>query len=196
MILKREFYQQPTLDVAKSLLGKKLVRQQSKKKLIGLIVETEAYIGENDTACHASKGKTQRTEIMFGRAGHAYVYFIYGLHYMLNIVTETENNPAAVLIRAIQPLNHIDILRQHRNVSNERLLTNGPAKLCQAYNINKTLNGFDLCLGRELWIEAGDEHNDYQIETSPRIGIDYAEENDRNAHWRFTLKDNPFLSKP
>jgi len=195
MILKREFYQQPTLEVARSLLGKKLVRQHDQQKLMGLIVETEAYIGENDTACHASKGKTQRTEIMFGRAGHAYVYFIYGMHYMLNIVTESEGKPAAVLIRAIQPINHIDILKLHRNIDNEKLLTNGPAKLCQAYNINKAFNDWDLCLGKELWIETMDESNNYQIQSSPRIGIDYAEEKDRNAHWRFTLKDNPFLSK-
>ncbi len=114
---------------------------------------------------------------------------------MFNIVTESEGNPAAVLLRAIQPLNHIDVLKRHRNITEEKSLTNGPAKLCQAYNIDKTLNAWDLCLGKKLWIETNDEHNDYQTETSPRIGINYAEEKDRNAHWRFTMKGNPFLSK-
>jgi len=195
MIITRDFYQQATLCVARSLLGKKLIRQHGRKQLAGLIVETEAYIGENDSACHASKGKTERTAIMFGRAGHAYVYLVYGMHYMFNIVTEAEGHPSAILIRAIQPLNHIDILQKHRNIDNERLLTNGPAKLCQAYNIDKRLNNLDLCQGKKLWIEEHELTEKCQIISSPRIGIDYAEEKDRNAHWRFTIENNPFLSR-
>ena len=195
MTITRDFYQQPTLEVAKALLGKKLVREINNKKYIGIIVETEAYIGENDTACHAAKGRTQRTEVMFGAAGHAYIYFVYGMHYMFNIVTEAQGHPSAVLIRAIEPLNQLELLKVNRKVGNIKLLTNGPAKLCQAYDINKQLNQWDLCIGKKLWLETSDKEAPRHIETSPRIGIDYAEEKDRHAHWRFTLKGNPFLSK-
>ena len=114
MKIPRSFYEQNTLDVARQLLGKYLVRRHPDGTAVGRIVETEAYVGPEDKACHASRGRTPRTEIMFGRAGHAYVYMIYGFHYMLNIVTEAADFPAAVLIRAVEPLNGVRLMQSRK----------------------------------------------------------------------------------
>jgi len=195
MILAQFFYQRNTLQVAEDLIGKIIVRKQGDHLLKGIIVETEAYIGKEDSACHAAKGKTKRTEIMFGEAGYAYVYFVYGMHYMFNIVTEKPAFPAAVLIRAIEPVAGIEKMISNRNVSGKNL-TNGPAKLCQALGINKSLNGINLTTGKKLWIEDQPQSADFfkQYFSSPeigrgsRIGIDYAEPKDRDAKWRFFIK--------
>jgi DNA-3-methyladenine glycosylase len=183
-ILNRKFYRCDTLQGAGELLGKKLVRQINDLELSGMIVETEAYCGEADSACHAHCGMTPRNAVMFGDPGHAYVYFTYGMHYMLNLVTEAKGRPCAVLVRAIMPLTGKEEMkvRRRRKVSE---LTNGPAKLCQALGIDKSLNGWDLTRGKELWVEDYKKIPDKSIITTPRIGIDYAEKEHRNAQWRF-----------
>jgi DNA-3-methyladenine glycosylase len=186
-ILDRKFYRHDTLKVARALLGKKLVRQINGFELSGVIVETEAYCGREDSACHAHRGKTPRNSVMFGEPGHAYVYFTYGMHYMLNLVTEAAENPCAVLIRAILPLvgiEEMEIRRKRKGVQ----LSNGPAKLCQALGIDKALNGWDLTCGKELWVEDYKKIPAKSIITTPRIGIDYAHTKDRNALWRFLIK--------
>ncbi len=150
--LPREFYNRPTLTVARELLGARLVRILDGVKLVGLITETEAYIGEEDLGCHAKAGRTPRTQVMYGPPGNAYVYFTYGNHWMLNAVTEREDFPAAVLIRAIQPIEGVEIMSARRNGRD----TFGPGKLTQAMGITKSENTVDLTeAGNSLWIEAG-----------------------------------------
>ena len=196
-IINQSFYAQPTLTVARELLGQRLVREIDGQRLSAQIVETEAYIGPTDTACHASKGRTPRTEVMFGPPGRAYVYLVYGMHSMLNLVTEAENFPAAVLIRAVVPVEGIDTMRVNRHLKNPQSenLTNGPGKLCQALAIDRTLNNWDITLGKQLWIERDDPIADNLIVTGPRIGVDYAEPKDRAAPWRFWLEGSEFVSK-
>ncbi len=186
-ILNRKFYERDTLKVARELLGKKLVRQINGFEFSGMIAETEAYCGREDSACHAHRGKTPRNAVMFGKPGHAYVYFTYGMHYMLNLVTEEEENPCAVLIRAILPLTGIGEMEARRKKKGAEL-TNGPAKLCQALSIDKSLNGLDLTMGHELWVEDYRKIPSKAIITTPRIGIDYAKTKDCEALWRFILK--------
>ena len=193
-MLTRSFYQNPTLDVAKNLLGKTLIRQTNNHCYVARIIETEAYIGKDDSACHASKGLTPRTQVMFGEAGCAYIYFVYGMHYMFNIVTEAKDYPAAVLIRAIEPLENIEQMIINRKGQN-RNIGNGPAKLCQALEIDKSLNGLDLTKGQALWLEDADCVNPQNIVARPRIGIDYADKRDREALWRFYIKTNRHISK-
>jgi DNA-3-methyladenine glycosylase len=183
-ILDRKFYRRDTLQVARALLGKKLVRQINGLELAGMIVETEAYCGEADSACHAHRGKTPRNAVMFGEPGHAYVYFTYGMHYMLNIVTEAAENPCAVLIRAVLPLTGIEAMEARRKKKGAEL-TNGPAKICQALSIDKSLNGWDLIRGQELWVDDYKNIPAKSIITTPRIGIDYASKEHKEAPWRF-----------
>jgi DNA-3-methyladenine glycosylase len=183
-ILNRKFYARDTLKVARTLLGKKLIRQINGLELTGMIVETEAYCGKEDSACHAHRGKTLRNAVMFGNPGHAYVYFTYGMHYMLNLVTEDEGSPCAVLIRAVLPLAGIEEMEIRRKKKGPEL-TNGPAKLCQAFSINKSLNGWDLTCGKQLWLEDYKNIPAKSIITTPRIGIDYAEKEHKKAPWRF-----------
>ncbi len=186
-ILNRKFYERGTLKVAKALLGTKLVRKINGLELSGMIVETEAYCGEADSACHAHRGKTPRNAVMFGKPGHAYVYFTYGMHYMLNLVTEAEGNPCAVLVRAIMPVTGVKEMEARRKQKGSEL-TNGPAKICQALNIDKSLNGWDLTLGSQLWIENYKKIPAKSILATPRIGINYAKDKDRRALWRFLVK--------
>ena len=192
--LKRNFFTRDTLTVANELLGKKLVRKFNGKLLTGMIVETEAYLGTSDTACHAHKGKTLRNSVMFGKPGIVYIYFVYGMHYMLNIVTETEGNPCAVLLRAIVPLEGKQQMQKLRGRGGKDM-TNGPAKLCQAMAVDKTLNGLDLTLGEILWIENYKTISEQFVSAGPRIGIDFAELNDRLAPLRIWIK-NEFLLNP
>lgn len=194
MILNQLFYEQNTETVAKGLLGKKLVHSQGGQVLSGMIVETEAYVGPTDTACHASKGKTARTEVMFGSAGVSYVYLIYGMYYMLNVVTEQVDFPAAVLIRAIDPIEGMETMRLNRNSSGKNI-TNGPGKLCQAFGIDKSFNEHDLTVENGLWIESFRDLSDQQISSGPRIGISYASTADQVAHRRFWIKRNRYVSK-
>ncbi len=194
-ILDRKFYHRDTLRVARELLGKKLVRRINGLELSGMIAETEAYCGRADSACHAHRCKTQRNAVMFGKPGHAYVYFTYGMHYMLNLVTEEEENPCAVLIRAILPIDGIAAMEARRKKKGTEL-TNGPAKLCQALSIDKSLNGWNVTLGSELWVENNKKIPDSKIITTPRIGIDYAKTKDREALWRFILKKDDLEGRP
>ena len=186
-ILSRDFYERDTIEVARALLGKKLVRQINSTELSGMIIETEAYCGRQDSACHAHRGKTPRNAVMFGHPGHAYVYFTYGMHYMLNLVTEKEGNPCAVLIRAVLPLAGIEEMEARRGKKG-KLLTNGPAKLCQAFGIDKSLNNRDLTCHKELWVEDYKIIPEQMITATPRIGIDYAKDEHREALWRFLVK--------
>src|SRR3989442_13774861 len=143
--LPRSFYSRSTLDVASDLLGKVLVRRLRRREMAGKIVETEAYVGPHDLACHASKGHTPRTAVMFGEPGHAYIYMIYGFHFCLNVVTEPAGYPAAVLIRAVEPLENVELMPRFCTKSQNGVARiNGPLKLCKAMSIDKTLNGEDL----------------------------------------------------
>ena len=184
MVLKRSFYQRPTLKVAKDLLGKLLIREfENGERLIGKIVEVEAYCGPKDLACHASHGKTERTKVMFGPAGHAYVYLIYGMYHCFNIVTEGPG--AAVLIRALEPVG----LRSTEAVG----IASGPGKLCQWMEISKGFNGWDLTAGEELWLEEGFGER-FEVEVAPRVGVAYAGPWAEKP-WRFFIKGNKFVSR-
>jgi DNA-3-methyladenine glycosylase len=198
ILIKQDFFARPTLAVARALLGQRLVRELEGQRLSGLIVETEAYVGPDDSASHASKGRTPRTEVMFGPPGRTYVYLVYGMHYMLNLVTERADFPGAVLIRALEPVEGIEMMqanRQSGHQANIPNLTNGPARLCQALRIDKLLNNWDVTLGQKLWLEPGDPIPETDIATGPRIGIDYAQPKDRAIPWRFWIKGNRFVSR-
>ncbi|WP_346968075.1 DNA-3-methyladenine glycosylase [Clostridium disporicum] len=202
MIINKEFYNRSAVDVAKDLLGKVLVREVDGKILKGKIVETEAYIGESDKACHAYNGRrTKRTEPLYGEGGISYIYFIYGLYHCLNVVTREENVAEAVLIRALEPLNEFDYISQIRYKKDFNELTktqiknlaNGPSKLCLAYLIAKNLNEYKLYEKGELYVEEH-ESEDFEIVETKRIGIDYSEEA-KDFLWRFYIKNNNFISK-
>jgi DNA-3-methyladenine glycosylase len=161
-------------------------------------VETEAYLGEKDLASHASKGKTKRTEIMFGEPGHAYVYMIYGMYYCLNIVTEEKGTAGAVLIRALEPIilesQKIDKEQKYFGQKKIDKVLNGPGKLCREFEIGKEQNGIELSRKNGLWLEQGENMPLQNIIKTSRIGVDYA------GRWkdkplRFYIKDNPFVSK-
>jgi len=169
------------------------VRKHGDGTTIGRIVETEAYIGPQDLACHASKGRTRRTEVMFGPAGHAYVYFIYGFYNMLNLVTEIVDYPAAVLIRAVEPLEGIELMKARRRSKSLRDLASGPGKLCQAFAIDRSLNGADLC-GEVIYVLDGGELLP-KFSARPRIGVDYAGAWKKKP-FRFLVRGNKFVSRP
>jgi len=172
--LSRNYFNRPTLRVARSLVGKFLVRSIGGREVAGRIVEVEAYVGPRDKACHASKGRTPRTEVMFGPAGVAYVYLVYGMHHCLNVVTEREEFPAAVLIRAVE-------------IDGE--LVDGPGRLCRALDIDRSLNRVDLTTGELLWFEErGAQIAQGDIGRFPRIGVDYAGSWAKKP-WRFRLRD-------
>ena len=192
MKLPRFFYEQKTIDVAKQLLGKYLVRRHPEGDTVGRIVETEAYIGPKDLACHASKGRTARTEVMFGPAGHAYVYFIYGFYNMLNLVTEQKDHPAAVLIRAVEPISGIDLMKRRREMDKLRDLASGPGKLCLAFAIDRSLNGADLCNGVLYLEDRGDPAPKFNA--TPRIGVDYAGKW-KDKRYRFLVRGSEFVSR-
>lgn len=191
--LDRSFYDRPTLKVAFDLIGKVLVRRLNGRNLAGKIVETEAYIGSSDLACHASRGKTARTSVLFGPPGVSYIYMIYGFYFCLNAVTETEGYPAAVLIRAMEPLENIRTMRTLRhNPLRDTNIASGPGKLCMAMSIDKSLNAVDLAAGK-LWIE-DQSLNIGAIEAGPRIGVDYAGEY-KDKPWRFYEHGNLHVSR-
>jgi DNA-3-methyladenine glycosylase len=183
--LPREFYNRPTLTVARELIGARLVRILDGVKLAGLITETEAYVSQKDLACHARAGRTARTAVMFEEPGHAYVYFTYGNHWMLNVVAERIGFPAAVLIRAIQPVEGVDIMLERRNGRD----TFGPGKLCQAMGITKSENGVDLTeTSGSLWIEAGLKVPNSLVTKGPRVGLNNTPEPWLSKPWRFLVK--------
>jgi len=184
MILSRSFFDRDPLIVARELVGKKIVRELGGEVLSGMISETEAYTGPDDTACHAAKGKTGRNAVMFGPPGHAYVYFIYGMYHMLNLVTERDN-PSAILLRGLIPVDGIETMKRLRG--RDTGLTDGPGKLCMALSVDRALNGVDITRGGPLRVEEYRTFPDERVERTPRIGIDYAEPEDRNALYRFVL---------
>ncbi|MBQ8998951.1 MAG: DNA-3-methyladenine glycosylase [Clostridium sp.] len=202
MIISKEFYNRSALDVAQDLLGKVLVREVDGKVLKGKIVETEAYIGAIDKACHAYNGRrTKRTEILYEDAGVSYIYFIYGLYHCFNVVTNKKDVAEAVLIRAIEPINELDYISNIRynkkydelTKAQSKNLTNGPSKLCLAYLLNKDLNAVKLYEKGAVYI-TDDNNENFEIVESKRIGIDYAEEA-KDFLWRFYIKDNIYVSK-
>jgi DNA-3-methyladenine glycosylase len=190
-ILRRGFYRRAAVDVARDLLGKILVHGET----AGTIVETEAYLGGDDLAAHSAAGITERTRVIFGPPGHAYVYLSYGIHECLNIVAEPEGIPGCVLIRALEPLAGLDIMRSRRpGARTDRDLTSGPGKLTRAMAITRAHNGHDLtrnALTRgDLTVHAPAHPHAVQIDVTPRIGIT------KCADWplRFVVKGNPFVS--
>jgi DNA-3-methyladenine glycosylase len=184
--LQKDFYKETPLIVAPGLLGKKLVRNYRGVLLSGMINETEAYLGYEDSASHAFKGKTNRNAVMFGESGNAYIYLIYGIYHMLNVVTGAPDIPWAVLIRSVVPLNGLDTMKRLRG--RKKNLTDGPGKMCSAFAIDRKLNGLDLTRKKRLWIEEYETISDSQIITSPRVGIDYALKEHRTAKWRFSIR--------
>ncbi len=184
------FLERPAYEVAPRLLGCKLVRMVDGVRLAGAIVETEAY-DQTDEASHSHKGKTPRTEIMFGRAGYMYVYFTYGMHYCCNVVTGRPEDGSAVLIRALMPEDGVAAMSAARGGLSGATLTNGPAKLCQAFGIGKSDNGTDLLYGASLSLELAPAVQPDDIVVSERIGISRA----KDVPWRFHIKDNPFVSR-
>ncbi|MBX7137825.1 MAG: DNA-3-methyladenine glycosylase [Oligoflexia bacterium] len=189
--LKRSFFEKPTLAVARKLLGMQLVTMVGGKITSGTIVEVEAYHQRGDRASHSYRGPTPRSAIMFGVAGHCYVYFIYGAHFCVNIVTEKAGTGAAILIRALEPLRGVATMKRRRHTSQLKSLTNGPGKLCQALGINRNMLGEDLLHSKRIWIESGLAESRKQIGTSIRIGISKS----KRLPWRFFLKNSPYLSR-
>ncbi|KTD06182.1 methyladenine DNA glycosylase [Legionella gratiana] len=180
--LPRSFYERNTITVAKDLLGKYLIHDREGIEYIGKIVEVEAYLGQHDLASHSSKGLTSRTKVMFGPAGYAYIYLIYGMYYCTNIVTETEGTGSAILLRALEPI---------KNIQGK---TQGPGLLSKAMHIDKQLNQHDLT-SDTFYIAELEEHQMFTIVEKPRIGVHYAKD------WaekllRFYIKENTFISKP
>jgi len=179
-ILRRAYFNRPTLTVARSLVGKYLVRENGTGTMAGKIVEVEAYVGPSDKACHASKGRTARTDVLFGLPGVSYVYLIYGMYHCLNVVTERPDFPAAVLIRAIQL---------------EGSLIDGPGKVCRALGIDRTLNRLDMTIGKQFWFEEREKRTRKTvIGTFPRIGVDYAGSWAKKP-WRFRLLSESRLQR-
>ena len=194
--LPREFYTRSNVvTVARDLLGKLLVvPAHNGKRVAGTIVEVEAYRGPHDRAAHSYGGRrTKRTETMYGIGGTAYVFFVYGMYNQFNVVTNVEDAPHAVLIRAIEPVEGIELMRKRRLGQPDHNLTNGPGKLCIAMGIDRKLDAADL-LGDRVWLEQGQTIPRSQIASGPRIGIDYAEEW-VDKPWRFWIRDNPFVSR-
>jgi len=197
--LPRSFYVRDTLAVARELLGCVLVRRLGHGvELRGRIVEAEAYVGEEDKACHARAGRTPRTEVLYGPPGFAYVYLTYGMHHMLNAVTEAEGRPAAVLIRAAEPLQGLERMARGRGLSGNgpvrpQALASGPAKLCQAFGLDLRQNRSDL-RGPTLWIEPGEPIPDAAVAASPRIGCHTAPAPWDSIPWRFYEAGSPFVT--
>jgi len=218
--LPRSFYRRPTLQVARDLLGQRLVVIDRGRRLSGWIVEAEAYIGSEDLGCHARVGRTERNRSMWGDAGHAYVYFTYGMHWCLNIVTERAGRPAAVLLRALAPAEGLPTMLRRRGPAARRRsadgsqardrvppagtvlppsalrhaagFTDGPAKLCQALGIDRRFDGHDLCAPQaRLFIEAGWRVPDALVRSGPRVGLHNVPEPWRSKPWRFWIPAPP-----
>jgi DNA-3-methyladenine glycosylase len=186
--LPRAFFARPTLEVARQVLGTRLVRVDGGRRLAGYITEAEAYIGEADLGCHASHGRTPRTAVMYGPPGYAYVYFTYGMHWCLNFVTEAEGFPAAVLIRAIQPCEGLEVIAARRAPQPPARWVDGPGKLTQALNISRPQNGQDLCApDAELFLETGIPIPDENVTIGPRVGLTSVPEPWKSMPWRFRV---------
>jgi len=192
--LSRPFYARGTLKVARELLGCVLARRlPGGATLRARIVEVEAYVGEEDKACHARAGRTPRTDVMYGPPGIAYVYLTYGMHHLLNAVTEPEGSPAAVLIRAAEPLEGIERMKRARGVDDDRLISAGPARLTQALGLDLRHNRADL-RGPELWIEEGEPVRDRDVARSARVGCQTAAPPWDRMPWRFYVAESRFVT--
>ena len=188
-ILPKDFYNRPTLMVARELLGMRLVRMLDGVRIEGIITETEAYVGETDLACHARAGRTNRTQVMYGPPGRAYIYFNYGVHWMLNVIAEAEGFPAAVLIRAVEVVDGLGVVEQRRAKAKRANWTNGPGKLTAAFAIDSSHNGIDLTTPEAgLWIEAGMLIPDERVTIGPRVGLYSVPEPWKSIEWRFVVK--------
>ena len=189
MRLNRSFYERYSPLVARELLGCRLVRNLGGVMLSGAVVETEAYRGARDPASHAYRGMSRRNEVMFGEAGHAYIYFTMGMHYCLNVTTEPKGTAAAVLIRAVEPLEGVEDMRRNRGVEDVRRLASGPGNLTKALRIDRRRNGEDLVSSHSLFLERG--RRPWEVGVSTRVGVSGGE----SFKWRFFAKQNPFVSK-
>ena len=196
--LRRAFYaREETLAVARELLGKRLVvPTQDGARVSGRIVEVEAYLGAEDKAAHSyGWRRTARTETMYRVGGTVYVFFVYGMHHQFNVVTGPEGTPTAALVRAVEPEEGIELMRERRAVSKDRELTSGPGKLCKALGIDRSFDGEDMTTSPRVWLEdAGARVRPEEVAEGPRIGIAYAEEYALKP-WRFWMKGNVFVSK-
>lgn len=206
--IKRNFFLQPTLKVAKLLLGKYIIRKIGNKKIIGKIVETEAYIGPYDRASHAYNfKKTKRNHVEYLEGGYVYIYLVYGMYWQLNFTTAKKEKPECVLIRAVEPISEIIKIKnqklkikntkQNSKFSNKLLnISNGPGKLCKFLKLNKSFYGENLIKSKRIWLENSKEKiKPNQIKSAPRVGIDYAGNYWSKKKWRFYLKNNDFISK-
>ena len=194
-ILTRNFFARDTQQVARELLGKILIRRWDNKNMSGRITEVESYVGEDDLACHAARGRTPRTEVLYGPPGYTYVYLIYGVYHCLNFVTEQTGFPAAVLIRSLEPLEGVTAMQTARHTDKLRQLTTGPGKLTQALHITRDLNHHDATKRSDLYVvDDGFTIRPTMIAQSPRVGVDYAEACALYP-WRYYLKDSEFISK-
>lgn len=190
----RSFYErEDVVQIAKDLLGMVLFSSIDGKITAGRIVETEAYCGRGDKACHANNKRTPRTEVMYREGGVAYVYLCYGVHHLFNVVTNVEGLADAVLVRALEPMHGVEWMQERRNRPNAKL-TSGPGTLTQALGIKTKLSGIDL-LGDTIWIARPKQAMDFEVGVGKRIGVDYAAE-DALLPWRFIIKDNKYVSKP
>lgn len=200
-VVPRPVFDRPVLEAARDLLGMILVRLLSAAssgepvRLAGRIVEVEAYDGQGDLACHASKGRTPRTDPMFGEAGHAYIYLVYGMHSCLNVVTGPPGYPAAVLLRAVEPLQGGEAMHRPDRRQSIETVASGPGRLTRAFHIDRALNRIDLCRPGELFLEHGEPVADRLVRRGPRIGVDYAGAWARKP-WRFGVTGSPSLSRP
>ncbi|GAB4265304.1 MAG: DNA-3-methyladenine glycosylase [Deferrisomatales bacterium] len=188
--LDREFFAAPTLQVARRLLGQRLVRLEAQGVRVGgRIIETEAYVGGDDLGCHGRSGRTARNASMWGPPGHAYVYFTYGMHWLLNLVTEVDGFPAAVLIRGLRPEEGVERMRARRRGAPPGRLADGPAKLCQALGLDRAFDGHDVC-GRDarLWVERAPPVPDSRVRASPRVGLNSVPEPWKSIPWNFRVR--------
>ncbi len=193
MKLPQSFYQRSNVvQVAKELIGKILVTSVNDVLTSGMIVETEAY-SFKERGCHAYKGPTERNKVMFEKGGISYVYLCYGMHHLFNVVTNQSGKADAVLIRALEPIQGMDLMMERMNVNTIKRITSGPGKLTKALGIIKSWNGVDL-VSDQVWIEEGEKVAASKIKADARIGIDYAGE-DALLPWRFSIKDNKWVSK-
>jgi DNA-3-methyladenine glycosylase len=193
--LTESFFARDTVQVARDLVGKRLVRLDGNQRISGIILETEAYRGEEDLACHCRAGLTTRTKIMYGPAGRAYIYLIYGMYWLLNFVTESEGSPGAVLIRAIAPEEGKLVIAQRRGNQAEKHWTDGPGKISKALEINGELNGLNTCNPRSpIFIEDGRDINPEWIRAAPRVGLESVPEPWQSIPWRFVVNYQHLLN--
>jgi len=189
-VLPRSFYARPSLEVARDLIGRLLVRPLPGGRLVGRIVESEAY-QEGDPASHSFRGRTARNEVMFGQPGHLYVYFSYGMHFCMNVVTGRDGEGSAVLLRAVEPVEGIDWMLARRGLDDVRLLCAGPGRLTQAFGIDRAHNGADLVAGDVLFVASGSAVPEDRIGVSPRVGLTLGVD----RPWRFFEAGSPFVSR-